>query len=99
MHQTTSVYIHSRCKQLNPMHSSFSNIHRHVFTSSNKVEKHVSKSVQAVLDEYDDKAEALKGEYQKAVTNRSDFREFGWILTDWCHDGFDGKQQTIATYI
>lgn len=72
---------------------------RHVFTSSNKVEKHVSKKVKAVLTKFDNKAEALKKKYQKDITKRSDFREFGWILTDWCVDGFDGKQQTITTYI
>jgi len=55
--------------------------------------------VQAVLDKYDSEAGVIKDEYQKSITSRSDFREFGWILTDWCQDGFDGKHQTIATYI
>jgi hypothetical protein len=45
------------------------------------------------------KAEELKTEYQKGLEKRDDFREFGWILTDHCTDGYDGKQHTISTYI
>ena len=61
--------------------------------------EHISKGVQDVLDKYNLKAEELKTEYQKGLEKRDDFREFGWILTDHCTDGYDGKQHTIATYI
>ena len=64
-----------------------------------QTEEPVSKGVQDVLDKYNLKAEELKTEYQKELEKRDDFREFGWILTDHCTDGYDGKQHTIATYI
>mmetsp|Transcript_5931 Transcript_5931/g.7562 ORF Transcript_5931/g.7562 Transcript_5931/m.7562 type:complete len:164 (+) Transcript_5931:299-790(+) len=77
---------------------------RHVFTSggndhwkwesSNKVDR----EVMAVLEKYDDKANGLKTEYTKEVEKRDDLREYGWILTDQCDDGYDGKQLTITTY-
>ena len=77
---------------------------RHVFTSEIQSGKKwdtnpISKGVQDVLDKYNLKANKLKTEYQKAIEKREDFREFGWILTDHCIDGYDGKQHTIATYI
>lgn len=50
-----------------------------------------------VLIEYDNKAKDLKDAYQAKIQKDKDLIDFGWILTD-CHDGFDGKQQTIATY-
>ena len=59
----------------------------------------ISKGVQDVLDKYNLKAEELKTEYQKGLEKRDDFREFGWILTDHCTDGYDGKQHTLTTYI
>jgi hypothetical protein len=79
-------------------------VDRHVFTGeiTNGFEWEtgpISKEVKTVLDKYDDKAEALKKEYTKVITKRDDFRDHGWILTDHCEDGYDGKQHTIATYI
>jgi hypothetical protein len=77
---------------------------RHVFTSS--IEhgwdwdtEDISDTVMAVLDNYDSKAKDLKTDYTEELQNRDDLREFGWILTDHCNDGYDGKQHTITTYI
>jgi hypothetical protein len=59
----------------------------------------ISSEVKEVLDKYDSKAEELKIQYQNEIEKRDDFREFGWILTDHCTDGFDGKQHTMTSYI
>jgi hypothetical protein len=59
----------------------------------------ISKNVKYVLDKYDELAETLKKEYKDVITKREDFREYGWILTDHCEDGYDGKQHTITSYI
>ena len=77
---------------------------RHVFTSETKFGKEwdttdISDGVKAVLAKYDKKAEAIKQAYQEELEKRDDFREFGWIYTDHCPDGYDGKQHTITTYI
>ena len=56
--------------------------------------------LQDVLDEYAEKAFVLKQTYQeKIMEDKKEFNEFGWILSDFCTDGFDGKQLTITTYI
>jgi hypothetical protein len=59
----------------------------------------MSKKVKRVLNKYDGKAGILKKKYEAKIVKRDDFREFGWILTDHCNDGFDGKQHTMTTYL
>lgn len=77
---------------------------RHVFTGEIKhgwewdVEE-IDQSVRDVLNKYDGKALDLKLKYAEEIKERDDFREYGWILTDHCEDGYDGKQHTITTYI
>lgn len=77
---------------------------RHVFTS--KIEhgwkwdtEDIAEKVKAVLTEFDSKASQLKTKYEEELEARDDLREYGWILTDHCNDGYDGKQHTITTYI
>ena len=77
---------------------------RHVFTSSiehgSKWDRSlISKEVQDVLNTYEGMAEELKEAYKVDIEKRDYLREFGWILTDQCTDGYDGKQHTITTYI
>jgi hypothetical protein len=79
-------------------------VDRHVFTSEIKYgfkwdTKGIAKPVFDVLKKYDDMAEELKVAYIKELEENPDLREFGWILTDHCPDGYDGKQHTITTYI
>ena len=76
---------------------------RNVFTSETIIgdkwdTEKIPKNVMDVLKKYDKKATDLKTKYQEEIEQREDFREFGWILTDHCPDGFDGKQHTITTY-
>mmetsp|Transcript_16883 Transcript_16883/g.34834 ORF Transcript_16883/g.34834 Transcript_16883/m.34834 type:complete len:131 (+) Transcript_16883:1312-1704(+) len=75
--------------------------HRHVFTSSTDTEGTTyAEGLEAVLDEYDGKSSDLKEAYKnKIMEDKKDFNKFGWILSDFCPDGFHGKQLTIATYI
>ena len=77
---------------------------RNVFTSETIIgdkwdTEKIPKNVMDVLKKYDKKATDLKTKYQEDIEQRDEFREFGWILTDHCPDGFDGKQHTITTYI
>ena len=57
--------------------------------------------IQNVLDEYDQKANTLKEAHKRQLLegDRDEFNNFGFILSDYGPDGFDGKQATIATYI
>jgi len=41
----------------------------------------------------------LKTEYEIEIQKDPDFNDYGWILSTFCTDGFDGKQLTSATYI
>jgi hypothetical protein len=60
----------------------------------------LSKEAKTVLDKHDEMAETLKKEHTDVIIKRDNFRDHGWILTDHCKDGCDGKQEhTIATYI
>jgi hypothetical protein len=79
-------------------------VDRHTFTSEIKngfewKTDVIAKPVMDVLQKYDGIADELKLEYTKEIEKRDDFREYGWILTDHCQDGYDGKQHTITTYI
>ena len=59
----------------------------------------ISPGVQAVLDKFDKKATDLQTKYKDEIFKRPDFVDFGWILTDHCPDGYDGKQYTLSAYI
>ena len=77
---------------------------RHVFTSEIKNgfewdTKKIERPVMDVLKKYNTISKDLMTEYTKEIEKRDDFCEYGWILTDHCNDGYDGKQHTITTYI
>ena len=79
-------------------------VDRHTFTSEIKNGFEwdtdiIAKPVMDVLQKYDGISDELKAEYTKEIEERDDFREYGWILTDHCQDGYDGKQHTITSYI
>jgi len=70
---------------------------RHVMTST--MDAPYEPRLQAVLDKFDAKATSMKEEYEIEIQKDPDFNDFGWIFSDYCTDGFDGKQMTTATYI
>jgi hypothetical protein len=71
---------------------------RHVMSST--TEAPYAPTLQAVLDKYDTQASKMKKDYETAImTDRDVFDNYGWILSDFCSDGFDGKQLTSTTYI
>mmetsp|Transcript_13208 Transcript_13208/g.19769 ORF Transcript_13208/g.19769 Transcript_13208/m.19769 type:complete len:551 (-) Transcript_13208:139-1791(-) len=75
--------------------------HRHVMSSSTDVvgQKYDAK-LQDVLDTYEEKATDYKESYKNEIMkNTHEFNNYGWILSDFCPDGFDGKQLTVSTYI
>jgi hypothetical protein len=52
------------------------------------------------LDAYDAKSSELKAAYEASICrDEVTLRDYGFILSDFCTDTFDGKQLTIATYI
>ena len=56
--------------------------------------------LQQVLDTYDEKATDFKESYKNEIMkNTYELNNYGWILSDFCPDGFDGKQLTVSTYI
>ena len=71
---------------------------RHVMTSTGATTT-FAKELQEVLDDYDSKVSVLKAEYKTDLLKSKDFDEYGFILSDYGPDNFDGKQLTIATYI
>jgi hypothetical protein len=72
---------------------------RHVMSST--TDKYAQK-IQSVLDKFDEKTTSLKEKYECELLdpkNRELFNSYGWILSDYCTDDFDGKQLTIASYV
>ncbi len=59
-----------------------------------------ARELQNVLKKFDNEAFDLKVAHkEKIMEDSEEFNNFGWILSDFCPDGFDGKQLTITTYI
>jgi hypothetical protein len=75
--------------------------HRHVFTpETDSPGESYAKEMADVLDKYSKKSDGLNEAYKNEILKDMDeFNDYGWILSDFCPDGFDGKQLTIATYI
>jgi len=71
---------------------------RHVMSKS-ALSGESAELLQDALDKYNEKATTLKTEYKDELIKNPMFNDYGWILSDWCPDSFDGKQLTIATYI
>jgi len=79
-------------------------IDRHVFTSSIQhgpkwKTKKIKGGVMGVLQKYDVRSTELKEYYYNEIKERSNFPNYGWIITDYRHDGINGKQLTMTTYI
>ena len=77
---------------------------RHVFMSEGSEDykwntSKMDEGMKKVLDKYNKIANELKTKYEAELEAGDDLREYGWILTDHCTDGYDGKQHTITTYI
>eukprot|EP00984_Skeletonema_dohrnii_P017344 scaffold7873_cov111-Skeletonema_dohrnii-CCMP3373.AAC.3 len=75
--------------------------HRHVMSSSTDVVgQKYDANLQQVLDKYEKIATDHKESYKNEIMrNTREFNNYGWILSDFCPDGFDGKQLTVSTYI
>ena len=75
--------------------------HRHVMSNStDTVGVKYDEKLQEVLDAYQAKSSEYKETYkEKIMENTSEFNNYGWILSDFCPDGFDGKQLTVSAYI
>lgn len=72
---------------------------RHVMLKPRHPKK-FGKHLYQVMTKYEDKInQQTEKNKERLLSDPERLREYGWILTDWCPDGFDGKQMTIATYI
>ena len=72
---------------------------RHVMSAKNGPSRDFEESLQKILDKHQAKATDLKNKYQKELIQSPDFDDYGFILSDFCMENFDGKQVTMATYI
>jgi len=52
-----------------------------------------------VVTKYAAISQNLKKSFYDKVKNDPKFVEFGWIMSDYCIDGIDGKTFTLTTYI
>ena len=68
----------------------------HYVFGSNMVK---DKALKCILKKYDDKSTELKRAYFTKVKKSPEFKNLGWIWTDFGPDLVDDKQLTIATYI
>jgi hypothetical protein len=59
----------------------------------------LSPMIRQVIVKYAAASTNLKAEYWKKIKALPEFKEHGWILTDYALEGIDGKQFTITTYI
>jgi hypothetical protein len=71
----------------------------HVFTSTIYNQLLLSNGVREILNKYDRLSTSLKLDYTEKCLENVDFTEYGWIFTDYCTDGYDGKQLTFVSYI
>ena len=55
--------------------------------------------LQKALEISDLESLKLQQAYQAKIVQRDDYNDVGFLLTDYCTEGFDGKQLTLATYI
>ena len=55
--------------------------------------------LQRVLNQYERQTTMLKEVYQSKISARADFDDYGFLLTDFAPDFFDGKQLTLAVYV
>ena len=61
------------------------------------VEAPYIKELQDVLDKYDKLTTDMTQNYESEIQKNPDFNEYGWVLSFYCTDNFDGKQMTSAT--
>ena len=61
--------------------------------------KNIVKPVMDVLKKHDNIFKDLITDYKREIEQRDDFREYSWILTDFCNDSYDEKQHVITTSV
>jgi hypothetical protein len=60
----------------------------------------IGRHLYTVMKKYGEMVEQEKKENKIELMSDPEYlRNYGWILTDWCPDGFDGKQMTVAAYV
>jgi hypothetical protein len=56
--------------------------------------------LKCIMNKFDGLVSMMEMEYYMRLwENLEEFADFGWIMTDYCPDGIDGKQITLNTYV
>jgi len=56
--------------------------------------------LRSIVNKYDGIISSTKMDYYLKLTeNEKELRDYGWIMTDYCPDGVDGKQITLSSYV
>jgi len=71
----------------------------HVFSDQMYPKGTMVPGLRDVLTKYAAISNQLKSEYLKRISKEPNFIDYGWIMTDYCSDGIDGKSMTLTTYI
>jgi hypothetical protein len=72
---------------------------RAVFSDQLRDKTLMNPGLKQVITKYAAASLNLKAAYFDKIQKEDYFIEDGWILTDFCLDGIDGKQTTLTTYI
>jgi len=70
-----------------------------VFSDQIQDREKIPPNVRFVILKYAAKCQELKDKYYKKWMKDPNFCEYGWIISDYCLDGIDGKQFTLTSYI
>jgi hypothetical protein len=72
---------------------------RSVFSNQIQFKENMNPGLKQVMTKYAALNMNLRAEYYNKICNTPEFLHQGWVLTDYCLEGIDGKQATLVTYI
>jgi len=75
------------------------NYDKHVFSDQMYPKGTLVLGLREIITKYAARCDKLKNDYWKKISKLPHFNDYGWILTDYCPDGLDGKSMTLTTYI
>jgi len=75
------------------------NEERAVFSDQLQDKTNMPPGLKQVITKYAAASLNLKAEYFSKISQHESFVDDGWVLSDYCLDGIDGKQTTLTTYI
>jgi hypothetical protein len=70
-----------------------------VYSDQMQEKTFMSPVLKSIIYKYAGLSSKLKWDYYEKISKDPNFVNNGWVLTDNCSDGIDGKQLTLTTYI